>query len=211
MLNVSKSSPRFIKPRRPIAAKTPPKGDAWLHEPKLDGCRLQVVKDGRQVWLYSRGGMDWTKRLARLAESLKAIPCRSAVIDAELVLPAGDGTPDFTGPASALRSRKHELAVYAFDLLHRDGKDLHPLPLLERRRRLERLLSRAQIPCLHLVECFDDGMDLLAAAEGLELEGIVSKRRAAPYRSGNCRDWLKVKTAHWRATNQEQWRKFQKP
>jgi bifunctional non-homologous end joining protein LigD len=71
--------------------------------------------------------------------SLKGIPCRSAAIDSELVLPAGDGTPDFTGLVSALRSRKHELAVDAFDLLHRDGRDLRRLPLTERRRRLELL------------------------------------------------------------------------
>lgn len=117
----------------PIAAKIPPKGEGWLHEPKLDGYHLQVVKDGRQVQLYSRGGHDWTKCLARLAEALKAIPCRSAVIDGELVLPDMRGTPDFTGLAVALKKRQHELAVYAFDLLHRDGRDLRPLPLIERR------------------------------------------------------------------------------
>jgi bifunctional non-homologous end joining protein LigD len=203
-------TPHFIKPCSPIAARTPPAGEGWLHEPKLDGYRLQVVKDGRQVRLYSRSGYDWTKRLARMAEALQAIPCRSAVIDGELVLPDKRGTPDFTGLAAALRKRQHELAVYAFDLLHRDGRDLRPLPLLERRRRLERLLSRAEIPCLHLVECFDDGAELLAAAEDLELEGIVSKRLGAPYRSGDCRDWVKVKTAHWRNANQERWRAFHK-
>jgi bifunctional non-homologous end joining protein LigD len=168
------------------------------------------MKDGRQVRLFSRGGHDWTNRLASLAEALKGIPCRSAVIDCELVLPAGDGTPDFTGLASALRSRKHELAVYAFDLLHRDGRDLRPLPLAEHRRRLERMLARSDVPCLRLVECFDDGVKLLEGAERLQLEGIVSKRLAAPYRSGDCRDWVKVKTAHWRATNRERWRKFRK-
>jgi bifunctional non-homologous end joining protein LigD len=55
------------------------------------------------VRLYSRGGYDWTKRLARLAEALQAIPCRSAVIDGELVLPDKRGAPDFTGLAAALR------------------------------------------------------------------------------------------------------------
>jgi ATP-dependent DNA ligase len=66
-------TPHFTKPCKPIAAKILPKGDGWLHEPKFDGYRLQVIKDGRQVRLYSRGGYDWTKRLARLAEALKAI------------------------------------------------------------------------------------------------------------------------------------------
>jgi bifunctional non-homologous end joining protein LigD len=169
-----------------------------------------VVKVGRQVRLYSRGGYDWTKRLARLAEALQAISCRSAVIDAEIVLPDKGGATDFTGLAGALKKRQHELAVYAFDLLLRDGADLRPLPLLERRRRLERLLSRAGIPCLRLIECFDDGVELFAAAEDRQLEGIVSKHRASSYRSGDCRDWVKVKTAHWRANNRERWRMFNK-
>jgi bifunctional non-homologous end joining protein LigD len=80
--------------------------------------------------------------------------------------------------------------------------------LAERRRRLERLLARSGVPCLRLVEFFDAGVDLLAAAARLELEGLVSKRRTPPYRSSDCRDW--VKTAQWRATNRERWRMFQK-
>ena len=62
--------------------------------------------------------------------------------------------------------------------------------------------------CLRLVECFDDGEKLLEAAERMRLEGIVSKRLAAPYRSGGCRDWRKTKTEAWRATNCERWRLF---
>jgi hypothetical protein len=42
-------TPHFVKPCSPIAARAPPAGEGWLHEPKLDGYRLQVVKDGRQV------------------------------------------------------------------------------------------------------------------------------------------------------------------
>ena len=61
---------------------------------------------------------------------------------------------------AAISGRQHELAVYAFDLLDLDGEDLRPSPLAERRRRLERLLRRAKVSCLHLVEAFDDGQAL---------------------------------------------------
>ena len=71
-----------------------------------------------------------------------------------------------------------------------------------------RLVSHTEIPCLHLVQAFNDGAKLLHAAERMELEGIVSKRRGAAYRSGDCRDWRKVKTAAWREANRERGRMF---
>jgi len=60
------------------------------------------------------------------------------------------------------------------------------------------------------VESFDDGQALLEVAERHRLEGVVSKRRDAPYRSGECRDWRKVKTQAWREANRERWRLFEK-
>ena len=200
----------FIPPCNPVPATNVPTGDAWQHEPKLDGYRLQVAKEGRAVRLYSRRGNDWTKRLVALADALKTIPARSVVLDAELVLPSASGAPDFYGLLAGIANRKHELAVFAFDLLYRDGRDLRRLPLVERRRRLQRLMSRSEIPCLYLVPCFEDGPQLLETAAQFNLEGVVSKRRDAPYRSGACRDWLKVKTAAWREANQERWRLFER-
>jgi bifunctional non-homologous end joining protein LigD len=65
--------PKFVRPCVPTTAKAI---DAWLHEPKLDGYRFQVVKDGPALRLYSRSGYDWTKRLASLAEALAALSGR---------------------------------------------------------------------------------------------------------------------------------------
>ena len=198
---------RFIPPCSPIRAPKPPAGDVWLHELKLDGYRLQIVKDRREVRVFTRRGAEWTERLAAFADPFVALACRSAILDGELVLPDKTGAPDFRGLHRAVASsRHHELVFFAFDLLHRDGQDLRPLPLIERRRRLARLISRSEIPCLHLVEAFDDGAKLLEAAERMQLEGIVSKRRAAPYRSGESNDWRKVKTVAWREANRERWR-----
>jgi bifunctional non-homologous end joining protein LigD len=201
----------FIRPCSPKTTKSVPAGDAWLHEPKLDGYRLQVIKEGHQVRLYSRRGNEWTDRLPRLVAALADITCRSAIIDAELCLRGAGGVPNFYGLPSAMRrGRQRPLVVFAFDLLRRDGRDLRTLPLLERRRRLERLLTRSDIPSLRLVEAFEDGLKLFALAERFHLEGIVSKRKLSPYRSGPSRDWLKVKTAGWRAANRERWRLFEK-
>jgi bifunctional non-homologous end joining protein LigD len=186
--------PTFIRPCRPVRAIKPPAGDAWLHEPKLDGYRLQIVKRGWQVKLYAKSGYDWSRRLGKLAEALAIIPCQMAVIDAELCFLATDGLPDFQGLKAAMgRGSHHQLAIFAFDILHRNGADLLPLPMIERRGQLDRLMARANVPCLRLVEAYDDGAKLLAAAERYNIEAIVSKRRMSPYRSGESQDWLKTK------------------
>jgi bifunctional non-homologous end joining protein LigD len=156
---------KFVRPCIPTTAETIPRGEAWLHEPKFDGYRFQVVKDGRQVRLYSRNGREWTERLPEFAAAFLALPCRSAALDGELVLPDEDGVADFFRLHASVRLDPREFVFFAFDLLHRDGKDLRALPLHERRRRLIRLVGRADIPCLHLVEAFDDGPALLTAAE----------------------------------------------
>ena len=203
--------PTFIRPSSPTTAKKPPIGSGWLHELKLDGHRFQIVKTSRRVRLYGPSGTEWTRRLPGFAAAFLALRCRSAVLDGELVLPDENGAPDFDGLHLAAReAQEHELLFFAFDLLHRDGADLCPLPLEERRRRLIRLVSHTEIPCLHLVQAFDDGAKLLHAAERMELEGIVSKRRGAAYRSGDCRDWRKVKTTAWREANRERWRMFER-
>ena len=200
---------RFIPPCSPITAKVVPAGDEWLHEPKLDGYRLQIAKHGRVMRLYSRRGHDWSKRLIALSDALRGIPAHSAVLDAELCFPGPDGAPDFFRLLkAAFTNQGGELAVYAFDLLDLNGQDLKPLPLIERRQRLERLLNRTKVTCLHLIEGFDNGQKLFEAAERHRLEGVVSKRRDATYRSGECGDWVKVKTSAWRETNRERWRLF---
>jgi len=178
----------------------------------LDGYRFQIVKDDDRVRLHSKSGSDWTKRLVLLAEALAAIRCKSAVIDSELVFPASEGHPDFRALQAAIgdRTRHHQLAVFAFDLLHHDGNDLRPLPLIERRLKLTELVARSSVPCLHLVQGFDNGAKLLKAAERHGLEGIVSKRQASAYASGPSRDWVKLKTAGWREANRERWRLFEK-
>jgi ATP-dependent DNA ligase len=71
---------KIRSPLHPAHHRGHPERRGWLHEPKLDGYRLQVVKDGTALRLYSRSGYDWPKRLAVLADALAAICCQSAVI-----------------------------------------------------------------------------------------------------------------------------------
>ena len=112
--------------------------------------------------LYSRSG--YVDGLPALAETLRALPCHSAVLDGELCLPGPGGAPDFRGLQGALGSRGDELAVYVFDLLRRDEDDLTEVPLSKRKQLLMRLVGR-DFPCLQPVQTFEDGAKLLEAAE----------------------------------------------
>ena len=86
-------------------------------------------------------------------------------------------------------------SLYAFDLLKHDGTDLRDLPLLERKQGLARLLGRAKRQVIHFKEDLaDDGPKVFKHVCWMGLEGIVSKRIDAPYRSGPSRTWLKSKT-----------------
>jgi hypothetical protein len=76
--------------------------------------------------------------------------------------------------------------------------------------RLQVLLERFGCPAVSLSEPFEDGLALLRVAEERHLEGVVSKRRDASYRSGECSDWRKVKTQAWREANRERWRLFER-
>ena len=76
----------FIRPLSPSAAVPPPQGDDWLDEPKWDGFRFQIIKEGNHVRLYSRHGAEYTDRLRGMAAAFAKLPTISAILDGELVL-----------------------------------------------------------------------------------------------------------------------------
>ena len=121
----------------------------------------------------------------------------------------GTGTATGRLDFRALHFNTRDDCVWAFDLLYLNGKDLRPLPLVDRKVRLGRLVSKVRGTWLCYVETFTDGATLLKAADRMGLEGIVSKKAAAPYRSGSKCDWIKVKCPSWREANKERWRLFE--
>jgi len=122
------------------------------------------------------------------------------VLDGEIVASDADGRPNF---ARLPWTRPGTIHLWAFDLLAFNGRYLRPRPLMKRQARLQALLERFGCTAVSLSEPFEDGLALLRVAEERGLEGIVSKRRDAPYRSGEWRDGRKVKTVAWRDANRE--------
>ena len=159
---------------------------------KYDGYRLRVERDGDRVRLITKGGYNWTDRYPWIVEAALNNRHRQFVIDGEAVLLGVDGVSDFDG----LHSRRHDAEVqpYAFDCLALDGQDLRGLALSIRKTNLARLLARR--PDGIFVAPFEQGEigpELFQAACRMGLEGLVSKRRDRPYRSGPSKDWVKVK------------------
>ena len=131
---------------------------------------------------------------------------QSFLIDGEAVIARDAGTPDF----HALRNRRRgrEVVLYAFDLIEHDGDELRDLPLIERKRRLAKLIGRSKRRAIQFVEhLVGDGPTVFDHVCRMGLEGIVSKRKDAPYRSGPSKVWVKSKNPASDAVRREEdWR-----
>ena len=190
--------PTFVKPQLAQETEAPPEGDAWIHELKLDGYRIQARKEGAKVQLLTRSGLDWTARVPSIAAEVAKLPNKSITLDGEVVVLAPDGTTNFADlQASFQEGAKNALTYFCFDLLHVDGGSTRELPLLERKQMLTELLAGADAELLQVSEhIVSQGLAMFHQACALGAEGIVSKRASAAYTSGRTSAWLKSKCLH---------------
>ena len=153
-------------------------------------CRCESRVGGT---LHTRNGLDWTNRFSAIAKAGGALP--DCIIDGEIVALDEHDAPSFPSLQAALSDgMTNDLVYFAFDLLFHEDGDLRSQPLAERKSRLERILSTAEskkgAPGLRYVEHLEDpGETVLRSACELSLEGIVSKKLSAPYRSGRNDNW----------------------
>jgi len=204
--------PTFIRPLVPADAARPPRGPGWLFEPKIDGFRFQVLKDGDQVRLFSKSGAEYTDRLPRMVEWFRHLPTSSAVLDGELVYAGTDGRPRFYNLLYEMRTRwpdEDRMIYFVFDLLHEHGEDIRLLSLTERKCRLDRLCRRSRISIMKQVLTFPDGTILIEHCARLGFEGVVAKKVDRPYVSGPSKAWAKTKCPGWKRDNQERFKLFE--
>ncbi len=178
-----------------------PTGDGWLYEPKWDGFRALVFRDGDELVVQSRDGKPLGRYFPELDGPLLALPPR-IVLDGEIVI-ATAGALDFGAllerihPAAsrvASLARAHPASLVVWDLLALDDEDLRPLPQAERRARLEAGLAGIEAP-IHLTPITRDravALDWFARFEGAGLDGVIAKPDRAPYQPGK-RAMIKVK------------------
>jgi bifunctional non-homologous end joining protein LigD len=188
-----KRIPDFVEPQLCRLVVSPPAQAGWGHEVKFDGYRLQLrVVDGK-VALKTRSALDWTDRFSSIAEEAADLP--DCLIDGEVVALDKQRVPNFSALQAALsEGRSEDLVYFAFDLLFEKRNDLRALPLTERKARLEKLLQDLAADHIRYVSHLESrGDSVLKSACSMGLEGIVSKRLAAPYLSGRGDSWQKSK------------------
>jgi bifunctional non-homologous end joining protein LigD len=190
--------PDFIPPQLALQAISPPAGEGWLHELKLDGYRMQARKDGSGVQMLTRKGLDWTDRVRAVAGEVAKLAVDKVTLDGEVVVLAENGTTNFADlQASFQEGAKNLLTYFCFDLLHVDGHNVRELPLKQRKEMLSNVLDGSDGEHLRMSEHLEtNGEQLFHKACELHAEGIISKKATGRYSSGRSSDWLKLKCLH---------------
>jgi len=169
--------------------------DLFIYELKIDGFRALAHVQNAQGELISRNGntfRGFAELATWIAEHLRV---ESAVLDGEICCLDESDRPTFRD----LLFRKRQCIFIAFDLLYLDGKDLRPLPLIERKALLKKLIRRKRARMFYLDHVDSDGCLLFEQVLKLDLEGIVCKRKDSPYKVTEkpSRYWIKVKNSRY--------------
>jgi bifunctional non-homologous end joining protein LigD len=185
--------PEFVPPQLAKLVERAPAETGWGHEIKFDGYRMQMRVAAGAVTLKSRNGLDWTRRFPEIARAGEALP--DCLIDGEIVAQDERQIPNFSRLQAALSEEDTgELVFFVFDLLFAGGKDLRAKALTARKSALDKLVHKNPGHRIRYVDHFETAADaILRSACRMSLEGVVSKRLDAAYRSGRSETWLKTK------------------
>ncbi|WP_439253423.1 DNA ligase D [Pseudomonas monteilii] len=189
-----KALPDALQPQLATLVASPPSGD-WRYEVKFDGYRILARIDGDDIRLFTRNGHDWSAKMPRQVEALKALGLDSAWLDGEMVVVDDNGVADFQALQNAFDTEHDErITYYLFDLPWLGGEDLRALPLQQRRATLARLLEGHASQVIRYSADFKEPVaSLLDSACRLELEGLIGKRADSPYVGRRSSDWVKLK------------------
>jgi bifunctional non-homologous end joining protein LigD len=187
-------APDRLQPALATLVATPPAGGEWLHEMKFDGYRILAHASKSRVRLLSRNANDWTDRFPTVARAVGALGIDGTILDGEVALLRPDGTTSFNGLQNAASPSDGTLVYFVFDLPWYAGFDLTASPLEARKAALRAMLGPSRDGALRYSDHVEgQGDRFFSEACRMALEGVVSKRRDAPYAGGRTRAWLKVK------------------
>lgn len=185
-------SVNHLRRPHPIELRSQQAGRCLL---KFDGYRILARIDGDDIRLFTRNGHDWSAKMPRQVEALKALGLDSAWLDGEMVVVDDNGVADFQALQNAFDTEHDErITYYLFDLPWLGGEDLRALALQQRRATLARLLEGHASQVLRYSADFEAPVEsLLDSACRLELEGLIGKRADSPYVGRRSSDWVKLK------------------
>ena len=135
--------------------------------------------------MLTRNGHDWSDRYPSIVRAAANLRCQSAIIDGEAIVQGGNGVSDFEALPSAMRWRPYSIILYAFDLMHLDGKDLRQQTLSERRSILKTLIGTDAESRIQFSDEFDGDGDALfkaCAKHGVVVARLGSRPSASPNR-----------------------------
>jgi len=188
----STGKPDFIPPQLALLREEPPEGADWAHEIKFDGYRVQLHVQAGRCTAYTRSGLDWSDRFPEIVMAAAKLP--DCILDGEICVLDKDGITDFGALQGALRDGKTaDLVFYAFDLLYAHSEDIRAKPLGARKETLRALLPASGERLRYSDHFTAPGAAVRSSACRMALEGIVSKKLKAPYRSGRGPGWIKSK------------------
>lgn len=165
-----------------LAVSTLPAGREWLYEIKFDGYRAIAVKSGGSLNLFSRQRNSFNSQYSLVFDALADLP-DNTVIDGEVVALNESGRPDFN-LLQHYRAEASRIHYFVFDLLVYNNRDLTQLPLIERRQIMKSVL-KLESSRIRITDYFEASAgDMLSAARGQGLEGVVAKRRDSRYEAG---------------------------
>jgi ATP-dependent DNA ligase len=172
----------FKEPMECLAVPKLPDGSNWLFEIKLDGYRAIAVKSSGKLNLFSRRRNSFNTQYSLVFEALADLP-DNTVIDGEVVALDESGRPDFN-LLQHYRAEAVRIHYFVFDLLVYDNRDLTQLSLVERRQIMKAVL-KFESPRIRITDYFEESVeDMLSAARGQGLEGVVAKRKDSRYEIG---------------------------
>ena len=153
---------------------------------------MQLRISGGQARLLTRKGLDWSAKFPEIVAAGAGLA--DGILDGEVVALDHTGAPDFAALQAAIsQGTTQDLVYFVFDQLFAGNEDLRPLPLAERKARLKALVAKAPANIRFVDHFLTAGEAVLKSACRMDLEGIVSKRLDAPYRSGRGDSWVKCK------------------
>ena len=181
-----------------------PAGDAWLFEPKWDGFRAIVFRDGDDVRVQSKSGQELGRYFPEVIEAVRSLRQKQFIVDGEIVVPVQGklSFDDLLQRMHPAESRVRKLAAetpahyYVFDLLALKTKDLTEEPIERRRKQLETFFAKIDHELLHLSPATTERKiagDWFRKFATLGLDGVMAKRLGEPYHSGDREGMVKVK------------------